>query len=200
MAKEIQCFFVRGNFKPILSICFQILDHFFLLFLPKDSNFFWILDLGKWGKKDRLTECTNEKKINFFCTLFFSKSFQIWDHYYPLLFPQYSKNLKRFHIGHQEVGAKLPLKVVRNTNTKKSCSVICPKNIFLRGDLTPFIRKSFQIWDHFLVLLFPKDSKSLKTLDIQLWEVGGKNMLKRFIIGEQTDKQTNWHMDRHFDL
>ena len=31
--------------------------------------------------------------------------------------------------------------------------------------------------DHFFTLLFPKDSESLKILDIQLWEVGEKRPL-----------------------
>ena len=32
--------------------------------------------------------------------------------------------------------------------------------------------------DHFFQLLFPKDSESLKILDIRLWEVGAKRPLK----------------------
>ena len=40
------------------------------------------------------------------------------------------------------------------------------KNLFLRGDFTPFISKSFHIWDYFFILLFPKDSENLKSLDI----------------------------------
>ena len=53
-----------------------------------------------------------------------------------------------------------------------------PQNkLFLRSNFTPFISKSFQISDPFFLFLFPKDSKSLKTLDIQLWEVGKKRRL-----------------------
>ena len=40
------------------------------------------------------------------------------------------------------------------------------KNFFLRGDCTPFMGKSFQIWDHLFPLLFPKDYEYLKSLDI----------------------------------
>ena len=36
---------------------------------------------------------------------------------------------------------------------------------------------SFQIWDHFFPLLFPKDSENLKSLDIGLWEVRAKRRL-----------------------
>ena len=45
--------------------------------------------------------------------------------------------------------------------------------------------------DHFFPLLFPKDSKSLKVLDIRLWEVGGKKTVKRYLKSEQTHKHTN---------
>ena len=38
--------------------------------------------------------------------------------------------------------------------------------------------KSFQIWDHFFLLLFDKDSKNLKSFDIGLWEKG-KKMFKQ---------------------
>ena len=50
------------------------------------------------------------------------------------------------------------------------------KKLFLRGDFTPFISKSFQIWDRFFPLLFPKDSENLKSLDIGLWEMGEKDV------------------------
>ena len=58
------------------------------------------------------------------------------------------------------------------------------------------ISKSFQIWDHFFQLLFPKDSKYLKSLDIGLWKVGPKRPLNgvRKCDG-QTHKQTHKHTD-----
>ena len=52
-------------------------------------------------------------------TPFMSKSFQIWDHFFPLLFPEDSENLKSLGIGLREVGAKRPLNRVRKTNTNK---------------------------------------------------------------------------------
>ena len=68
-----------------------------------------------------------------------------------------------------------------------------PKNkLFLSCDYTPFIIKSFQMWHHFLPLLFPKDSKSLKNLDIRLWERGAKKALKPYLKSEHTDK----HVDK----
>ena len=48
--------------------------------------------------------------------------------------------------------------------------------------------------DHFFPLLFPKDSESLKILDIQLREVGAKLYLKK--VNKQTDTQTDTHMDK----
>ena len=48
---------------------------------------------------------------------------------------------------------------------------------FLRGDFTPFMSKSFQIWDHFFPILFSKDSEILKFLDIERQEVGAKRRL-----------------------
>ena len=51
------------------------------------------------------------------------------------------------------------------------------KNLFLRGDFTPFMTKSFQIQDHFFPLLFPKDSEKQKSFYIGFWEVGAQRLL-----------------------
>ena len=40
-------------------------------------------------------------------------------------------------------------------------------------------------------LIFPKDSKSLKILDIRLWEVGAKRRLNGTSKSEHTDRQTH---------
>ena len=47
--------------------------------------------------------------------------------------------------------------------------------------------------DHFFPLLFPKDSKSLKIFDIQLWEVGAKRPLHGT---SKVNKQTHRRTDR----
>ena len=71
-------------------------------------------------------EWTNKKirKKRFFAAAilhpYFNKSSQIWDQVFPLLFPKDSKNLTSFDIELQEMGAKIPLKGVRNTDTKKN--------------------------------------------------------------------------------
>ena len=48
---------------------------------------------------------------------------------------------------------------------------------FLRGDFRQFPNKNVHIWDHVFPVLFPKDSESLKILDIRLWKVGAKRPL-----------------------
>ena len=67
------------------------------------------------------------------------------------------------------------------------------KHFFLRGDFTPFISNSFQIWDPFFPLFFPKDSESLKKLDIQLLEEGAKI---RSNSTSKVNRQTKKHTDR----
>ena len=47
------------------------------------------------------------------------------------------------------------------------------------------------MWDHFFPLLFPKDSESLKILDIQLREVGAKRPLNGTSRSEHTDRHTD---------
>ena len=49
------------------------------------------------------------------------------------------------------------------------------KTFFLRGDFRPLRNKNFQMLDHFFPLLFPKDSESLKILDIRLREEEAKD-------------------------
>ena len=51
--------------------------------------------------------------------------------------------------------------------------------------------------DHFFSLLFPKDSESLKILDIRLREVGAKRPLNGTSkVNRQTDRQTDRRTDR----
>ena len=74
-------------------------------------------------------------------------------------------------------------------------------NFFLQGDFRPLPNKNVQMSDHFFPLLFPKDSESLKILDIRPWEVGAKRPLNGTSkVNRQTHTQTNRHTDGHFDL
>ena len=56
--------------------------------------------------------------------------------------------------------------------------------------------------DHFFPLLFPKDSESLKILDIRLQEGGAKRPLNGTskVNRQRTDGQTDGQTDGHFDL
>ena len=57
---------------------------------------------------------------------------------------------------------------------------LAKKNFVLRSDFTPFMSKSFQIWDHFFLLLLLKDSEYFKKKfgHWTLWG-GGKRTFKR---------------------
>ena len=68
--------------------------------------------------------------------------------------------------------------------------------ILLFGDFRPLPNKKNQIWNHFFSILFPKDSESLKSLDIQLREVGAKKRFKRYLKSEQTDRHTDRRTNR----
>ena len=62
----------------------------------------------------------------------------------------------------------------------------------MRGYFIPPPNKNVQMWDHFFPLLFPKDSESLKILDIWLREVGAKRPLNGTSkVNRQTDTQTD---------
>ena len=55
--------------------------------------------------------------------------------------------------------------------------------------------------DRFFPLLFPKDSKSLKILDIRLRKVVAKRHLNGTSkVNRHTDTQTHRQTDGHFDL
>ena len=56
---------------------------------------------------------------------------------------------------------------------------------FLRGDLTPFMSKKFQICDHFFFILSFKDSENKKKSGHYTLGSGGKRMLK---LSEQIKK------------
>ena len=118
---------MRGNFTPFVSKSFQI----FPLLFPKGYENPKSLDIGLWkvGAKRCLNGVNKCKKSvnNLFCpgnfTPFMREIFQIWEHFFPLLFPKDSEKLNGLDIGRQEAGAKRPVNGVRNTDTKKSCSV-----------------------------------------------------------------------------
>ena len=62
----------------------------------------------------------------------------------------------------------------------------------MRGNFRPFQKKNVQILDHFFPLLFPKDSESLKILDIRHREMGAKRPLNGTSkVNRQTHTQTD---------
>ena len=90
-------------------------------------------------------------------------------------------NIKEsLHIGLWKIGAKRPLN--RVNKWRKNAS----KTFFCHGNFTPFLSK----WDHFFPLLFPMDSKYLKSLDIGHWEVGAKRPLNGVNKVWRTEKHT----------
>ena len=66
------------------------------------------------------------------------------------------------------------------------------KKLFLRGNFRPLPNKNVQMLDHFFPFLFPKDSVSVKILDIRLWEV----VAKRPLTGTS---KVNTHTNRRTD-
>ena len=70
------------------------------------------------------------------------------------------------------------------------------KTFFLPGNFRPLTNKNVLIWGHFIPSLFPKDSESLKILDIRLWEVGAKRCLNGTSkVNRQTDRRTHRETD-----
>ena len=114
----------------------------------------------------------------------------------PLLsitFPQEFQKYKKFGNWTLWNGGKKTFK--QSEQIKKSV-----KNFFSQVNLTPFISKSCQIWDHFFSLLFPKDSINIKR-HLTLGS-GGKKTVKRSEkvwrtnTHTHTDRQTNTRTSR----
>ena len=74
---------------------------------------------------------------------------------------------------------------------------LAKKDFFSRGNFKQLLKKIFQIQDHFFPLLFPKDSESLKILDIRLREVGAKRRLNGT---SKVNRRTHKHTDRQTDI
>ena len=68
------------------------------------------------------------------------------------------------------------------------------------GDFTPFISKSFQMWDHFFLLFSPQGFWIFNIFGHPILGSGCKKTLIRYLKSEQTDRQTDGQTGRHFDL
>ena len=96
------------------------------------------------------------KKQTFFARQsynFYEPKFSNLKPFFSLLFPQEFQKFKKFGHWTLGIGSKVNKWKIR-------------KRLFHRGNFTPFMSKSFQIWDQFFTLLFPKDSKSLENLEV----------------------------------
>ena len=149
----------------------------------------------KTVKKDRKPKKTEKSEDKTFFLRgdfrqFSNKNFHNWDHFFSLLFPKDSESLKILDIRLREVGAKRPF------NGTSKVKKVREKKLFLRGDFRKFLNKNVHVWDHFFPLLFPKDSESLKILDIRLWEVGAKRRLNGT---SKVDRHTDRRTDRRTD-
>ena len=114
--------------------------------------------------------------------LFLSFYFLIWDHFFPYVSPKDSKIQIVWTFDFRNWGKKY---------------IFTEWFFFRRGDFRPFMNKRFQIWDHFFLLLFPKDFKNLKCLDIGLREFGATRLLNGV---RKCDGQTNRQTYGHFNL
>ena len=155
-----------------------------------------LLNGGKKGK-----QIHKKNTLRRFYTIFKQKCL----HLRPLIsitFPQGFQISK--HFGHRTLGSR-GKKTLNGTSKVNNFFFffIRKKNFCRHGNFRPFLRKNVKIWDLFFSLLFPKDSESLKILDIQLQEDGGNKTFKRYL-KKWTDKHTNTRTDGqthgHFDL
>ena len=134
---------------------------------------------------------------------------RIFDHifaYFDLLLPigsdEINKRLQMWlnnpQYGHNE-GEKSRIRETKHLSTDADSSTdaiggwtkakSAKKKLFLHGDFRPLPNKNVQMLDHFFPLLFPKDSKSLKILDIRLWEKGAKRPLNGTSKMEKSEKK-----------
>ena len=107
-------------------------------------------------------------RINY--TPFMSQSFQIWDHFFSLLFPQGLQKSEKFWHWTSKSGGKKTFK--RSKQTEKKC-----KNLFTPWRFNTLYEQKFSNLRPLLSILSPKDFEYLKSLDIGLREVGEKRPL-----------------------
>ena len=128
-------------------------------------------------------------------TTFMCKTFQIWDHFFPFLFPKDSEILKSLDIGLWEGRAKRRFNKV-NQWKKNQWIFFLPRrlyNLYLKKFVFLNLRPLFSI-------TFPQWFWKSKNLDIGLQEVGAKRRLKEV---RKCDKHTNKNTKNtcgHYDL
>ena len=127
-----------GNLEHFFAKMFTSETISFHYFSPRIPNikFCWTSNFGKWWQKTfkqyLKSEQIKKNCKNFFrhgdCRPCFSKSVQIWDHFFPLVCPKYSKSLKVLDVRFREMGAKRLWIGTSKVNKLKNKSV---KNFFL---------------------------------------------------------------------
>ena len=131
-----------------------------------------------------------KKKKLFFVWRFYTlykKKFQIWDHFFPLLFPNDSEIFLSFEIGLQDMATK------RVNNWKNQYNFFWPQQFYT------LYEQMFSNLRPFLFITLPQGS--WKSKKFQRWTLGsgGKKTVKRsekvWRTNTQTDKQTYRHLD-----
>ena len=131
---------------------------------------FFVVYLSLFNKIKILLIRQNLPKTEFFARQFYTFYAQNIYNLRPFFSITFSTGFwisKSLDNGLREVWAKRGLNGVNIWNRN-------PWFFFRRSNFNPFISKSFQMWDPFFPLLFPQDSEHLKSLDIGLQKMGGK--------------------------
>ena len=153
-----------------------------------------------WGQKDRETvpqKWKGEKKKTFFARRFKTIFKQKCSYLRPLLSITLPQGFRiSTTIGHPTSGNGGKKTVKWYLKSEK----VRKKKLFFARRFKTIFKQKFQMFDHFFPLLFPKDSESLKILDIRLREVGAKRPLNGTSkVNGQTNRQTDRQTDRHTD-
>ena len=119
-------------------------------------------------------------------TLFMNKRFQIWDHFFPLLFLQNFENPKSSDIGLLWVGAKIPLNRVNKWKKKH-------KFFFAAAILHPLLAKKKLNLRTLCAITFPQGFQKSKFFWLWTSGRGGKK-------GSEKVWRTNKHTNRHTDI
>ena len=130
------------------------------------------------------------EKNKFFARQFHTFYEKKFDNLRPLLSIPFPKGLqiskkKKWTLDFGKWGKK-QMSEKMSEKIKKIC-----KNLFRRRNFSPFMRKSFQIWDHFFQLLFPRGFWMSKKIGYWTFGSGGKKTFQQSEKVWRTDKQTN---------
>ena len=164
-------------------------------------KFFGNWTLGSEGKKTFKQSEQMKKKMPFFAAAILhplrAKVFKYETPSFHYISPRIPKILKVWILNFEKWGKN----TVKRSEKRRYQKILLSKAKFAKKQffcctaiLHPLLEKLFKSETTFS-LLFPKDFESLKILDIQLWEVGAKRRLKRYI-----KKWTDTRTDRRTDL